>query len=136
MNPLIWDIVPIGQALLWFIVLFNGILLAVTANNQLGVLRFSRGSLISCLGGSLVFWFAQTSYEMYGTDLASMDWVYVILYGLTTLHALWLICLVLLLGFARRRVIRFMQCHVCGYDLTSNESGTCPECGNEVDIPK
>ena len=25
-----------------------------------------------------------------------------------------------------------MLCHSCGYDLTGNESGICPECGTGV----
>ena len=24
------------------------------------------------------------------------------------------------------------HCRECGYDLTGNESGTCPECGNRI----
>ena len=27
------------------------------------------------------------------------------------------------------------HCQKCGYDLTGNESGTCPECGKEVESP-
>jgi hypothetical protein len=29
----------------------------------------------------------------------------------------------------RERIPRLRQCHVCGYDLTGNVSGVCPECG-------
>ena len=27
------------------------------------------------------------------------------------------------------------RCSRCGYDLTGNESGVCPECGTEVEAP-
>ena len=31
-----------------------------------------------------------------------------------------------------RRVVAAGQCAVCGYDLTDNASGTCPECGSSI----
>lgn len=133
MNPLRWEYVTIGQALVWFVILFNGILLAITANNQLGALRFSRPTVAACLGGSLAFWLANTSYEMYRSNIGSVGWAYIILYSFTAMHVLWLIWLAILLGLARRRVVRFMHCHACGYDLTSNVTGICPECGVVVE---
>ena len=33
----------------------------------------------------------------------------------------------------RKAMIAMMLCPVCGYDLTGNESGVCPECGTEVE---
>ena len=35
------------------------------------------------------------------------------------------------LGRARKR-IPVGLCMACGYDLTANKSGTCPECGAEI----
>ena len=47
----------------------------------------------------------------------------------------------LLIGLFRwrtgcRRAARpsFPECAKCGYNLTGNESGTCPECGNPCDL--
>lgn len=34
---------------------------------------------------------------------------------------------------AYRHVIPPNHCRKCGYDLTGNESGTCPECGTEAE---
>ena len=31
--------------------------------------------------------------------------------------------------------IPWVHCRTCGYDLTGNTSGTCPECGREVRAP-
>jgi hypothetical protein len=28
-----------------------------------------------------------------------------------------------------------VHCHACGYNLTGNTSGTCPECGSEQECP-
>ncbi len=42
------------------------------------------------------------------------------------------ICVVLAKGAGRRRTVRWAdppKCHRCGYNLTGNESGRCPECG-------
>ena len=33
----------------------------------------------------------------------------------------------------RERRLRLMNCGQCGYDLTGNVSGTCPECGTVVE---
>jgi hypothetical protein len=33
---------------------------------------------------------------------------------------------------AQRKRIRLGQCRACGYDLTANNSGTCPECGEKT----
>ncbi len=35
----------------------------------------------------------------------------------------------------RRRSVPVGHCSKCRYDLTGNESGTCPECGEEVPVP-
>jgi hypothetical protein len=40
----------------------------------------------------------------------------------------------------RRRRLRAWRsraglCVSCGYDLTGNTSGVCPECGNNIDVP-
>lgn len=44
-----------------------------------------------------------------------------------------LVCLAYYLA-QRGRIARFGQRHcICGYDLTGNESGRCPECG--IDVP-
>ena len=37
---------------------------------------------------------------------------------------------------ARKHIdVGFPQCQTCGYDLTGNESGVCPECGEPVECP-
>lgn len=33
----------------------------------------------------------------------------------------------------RRRRSKLGQCLTCGYDLTGNESGVCPECGRKIE---
>jgi len=38
--------------------------------------------------------------------------------------------------FAVRRRARFGQCQKCGYDLTGNVSGVCPECGSLINTGK
>jgi len=35
---------------------------------------------------------------------------------------------------ARCEHLRAPQCHHCGYDLTGNISGICPECGSRVKV--
>lgn len=35
-------------------------------------------------------------------------------------------------GLRRQRRARLKQCLECGYDLTGNVSGVCPECGTPV----
>ncbi len=49
---------------------------------------------------------------------------------------LWLVLLVLLVptvvGWKRCRSFSVGHCRACGYDLTGNVSGTCPECGTAV----
>lgn len=36
----------------------------------------------------------------------------------------------------RRRKPPLGHCQKCGYDLTGNESGTCPECGTKIVLPE
>lgn len=54
--------------------------------------------------------------------------------ALLTVPAL-LVLLLLPLRAARRRELRHEQgdCSVCGYSLTGNISGVCPECGSSFD---
>jgi hypothetical protein len=48
----------------------------------------------------------------------------------------WLLCFWILIGFRRyRRRLRRGNCLRCGYDLTGNTSGLCPECGTRVTRP-
>ncbi|HEY8749907.1 MAG TPA: hypothetical protein VIM11_18125 [Tepidisphaeraceae bacterium] len=37
--------------------------------------------------------------------------------------------------FTRRRKRRTGTCEMCGYDLTGNASGVCPECGAAIGLP-
>lgn len=45
------------------------------------------------------------------------------LWGLICWHSWW----------SARRVAPTVVCHHCGYNLTGNVSGRCPECGREVE---
>ena len=40
--------------------------------------------------------------------------------------------IVLAIWLAHRRRPRPRRCDACGYDLTGNESGVCPECGKAI----
>ncbi len=59
----------------------------------------------------------------------------------TTTAPLWLFALVFMIGSApwplvalsRLRRRRAARCTQCGYDLTGNVSGSCPECGEALD---
>ncbi len=45
---------------------------------------------------------------------------------------LWLLLAIVAYGMHRRRRREAAACRSCGYDLTGNVSGTCPECGAAV----
>lgn len=45
----------------------------------------------------------------------------------------WILCGAMIVRYRRRRRrLRVGACLQCGYDLTGNASGRCPECGSEV----
>ena len=54
-----------------------------------------------------------------GTTIGFPTWPIAFTFGVLTLYA-WR---------AHRRVLRAGVCRCCGYDLTGNQSGMCPECG-------
>lgn len=134
-HPIFWDIVYFAQALAWFVVLFNGILIAKDANHHLGDLRFSYPTLVLLLSVSLLLWMVHTTYTMYRGEFIFPQWVWVaISYGIPALTIGWLIWGFILLGIARRRIALIMRCPRCSYNLTGNKSGTCPECGEPISI--
>ena len=71
--------------------------------------------------------------------LASFDlgrWVILTLYGTMACVIGILGCLLAHRDYARRlRRADLRPCRKCGYDLTGNTSGTCPECGTKIETP-
>jgi hypothetical protein len=58
-----------------------------------------------------------------------------VLVGYCGIYAVALGAVVLLLLMAGRKgapVVRGPSCAACGYDLTGNTSGVCPECGTAI----
>ncbi|MEO1129487.1 MAG: zinc ribbon domain-containing protein [Planctomycetota bacterium] len=53
------------------------------------------------------------------------------LYGISAAYAM-LILIVGLVIVVQRGTPRHNDCHTCGYDLTGNAAGLCPECGTPV----
>jgi len=65
------------------------------------------------------------AYPFVRTWLSAQTWPLVFLFGA---HP----AVVFVRWWARRRRDKKGACVDCGYDLTGNVSGTCPECGNEI----
>jgi len=63
----------------------------------------------------------------YYNDLSFPLWIWPPVWGLLTalLWRRWVL---------RRRRLRPGHCNICGYNLTGNKSGQCPECGGETAI--
>ncbi len=61
-----------------------------------------------------------------GSDIASRQMAVLLLYTSPLFGALWA---TLLLRWSRRPCIDLGCCQACGYNLTGNTSGICPECG-------
>ncbi len=61
---------------------------------------------------------------------AGLGWKYEVDIPLWELWMLVLVPTVML--WYRDRVYPSWRCQQCGYDLTGNESGRCPECGSET----
>ncbi len=53
------------------------------------------------------------------------DWVLMLVFGIPYLAIIW---------WPRRRSPLPGHCVSCGYDLTGNVSGRCPECGRILDL--
>lgn len=71
-------------------------------------------------------------YDVYGMPVAGVRYGWVVA-GLLLLPALWFVAPVR--GRLRRRAMRRRGlCRRCGYDLTGNRSGVCPECGTAVRV--
>ncbi|HNO78673.1 MAG TPA: hypothetical protein PKN33_11490 [Phycisphaerae bacterium] len=68
---------------------------------------------------------------------ASLKWAPVLRFGqiYRVVLPLWipfLLCLVATIAAWRSKPEHLNNCKNCGYDLTANESGVCPECGTNV----
>ncbi len=80
-------------------------------------------------GGMIRNMFAlrKTVYTQWGTLISFPLWALFVLLAIYP-------AVVLYRGPLRRRRRRAkMQCVACGYDLTANVSGICPECGMDLD---
>jgi ribosomal protein L37E len=66
-------------------------------------------------------WLPETSTIAGEKDLTIPLWLGVLLFGIPAGFLIW-----------RDRHTTLSQCQRCGYDLTGNVSGTCPECGSPV----
>jgi hypothetical protein len=78
-----------------------------------------------CIAASLL---ALVTWAMDGSrprilSLPQLDWIAITSIGAFTVG------LIAAIIPSRRLVMRLDQCMVCGYDLTGNLSGVCPECG-------
>ena len=89
--------------------------------------------------GDTVLHFAKFKYESYsvhGSGVRRKIYVRIPLYGLMLLFGGWPLWL-LISGLNRRKRRRNRGlCFDCGYDLTGNESGVCPECGSSIALKK
>jgi hypothetical protein len=84
------------------------------------------------LGSSFVSWFLPSSGWV--NDLANdiLQFFAMDVCGVLPLLALLVLALLLIRRPPARSRFPLGHCQICGYDLTGNESGTCPECGAEV----
>ncbi|MCZ6834333.1 MAG: hypothetical protein O7G85_01030 [Planctomycetota bacterium] len=121
-----------GQTLLWFIIFFCSILLAPKANQQLNRVRFSKALVITLLSSSLFLWFAYAVQRSY--PYGSLFYWGLLEPVIVVVKFLWLSWLIILFDIARRRVRLIMHCRKCGYNLTGNQTGICPECGMETEV--
>ena len=99
----------------------------------LAVLRFAGLAFLFVVPTAGVLWFfvAYREGRFYGLGASLVFFTY---WGLLTLLAI----LTFKSTVERRRRMRRLQeglCINCGYDLTGNVSGVCPECGAEVKQP-
>ncbi len=76
----------------------------------------------------LVDWsWLQVDAEHIGFDLPL--WIPFLLFAVPTMYLWWMY-----LWWADRRCIPPGHCRKCGYNLTGNVSGVCPECGVVVPL--
>ena len=86
---------------------------------------------IALVGGVVVGWYLMFWHGMLGAVLAPMA-----IFGIPCLP---------LIRNGRKERQRFLRqrlndrgipiCMTCGYDLTGNVNGVCPECGTEIETP-
>ena len=83
-----------------------------------------RFTAISSDGSLAIFWQVPDGVK----EIDFSYWKWVLLFG--AVPVIWAIRQLL-----QRRLAPDWQCHACGYNLTGNTSGICPECGAFVVRP-
>lgn len=125
------EIIVIGAIALFFTLLFSlwwrEICLYRPHQRASAALCFGWISLLAAVGMSLAFvlalWTTNRSTESIGILAALLlSAILMFFVGRRSLR----------LGRSLRQLDRPDVCSNCGYNLTGNESGTCPECGTEV----
>ena len=81
--------------------------------------------VISIAGSGQRSYYISYSGQIHSRGVAAPYWIIVLLTAI--LPALWFRD-----HLARRRRLRTGLCRSCGYDLTGNTSGVCPECGEVI----
>ena len=109
------------------------------ALGQMSVLRLDRRPDVPLQienGFTFSGWFPQLTREHLGLVLPSAGPTFGPVSGFWCVPV-WVVLLALLvptgIGWIRSRRHPPGRCQGCGYNLTGNESGTCPECGAVVD---
>jgi hypothetical protein len=134
-----------GILLLW---VATGYWTLAYGNGRTVDLRVACGTLIVHIGrepSAVEKWYCARGFEFgtaYEFTLAFGDvpWIWIFERPPSVMGELplWVVCpplaaLVLLMACRRRRYSADSPCYECGYDLTGNTSGRCPECGASVE---
>jgi len=127
-NPFVRDWLSLLPGALWFIVLVCAIPVAAALRRRADGRRLPEFSVFLLLATSVLFWLMLRLYEYFRSDLGAQPAGLAVWRLVLFMHGLWALTMLIWTGLIRRtRPPR--QCRACGYDLTGNESGVCPECG-------